>query len=157
MWASAIVAYLHYLSLAIIFAALIMELVTLKGELTLKAAWRIVIADSAYGIAGVLVLATGILRVLYFAKDTAYYMHQPFFWVKMGLFATVGLLSLYPTVSFLLWIKALRSEQPPEVSADKIKLLRRIIYSELVGFSLIPLTASMMARGLGTGWQMPWG
>ncbi len=157
MWASAIVAYLHYLSLAVIFAALIMELVTLKGELTLKAAWRVVIADSAYGIAGVLVLATGILRVLYFAKDTAYYMHQPVFWVKMGLFAIVGLLSLYPTISFLQWIKLLRSEKPPEVSAEKIKLLRQIIHWELVAFSLIPLTASMMARGIGADWQLPWG
>ncbi|NJL89105.1 MAG: DUF2214 family protein [Coleofasciculaceae cyanobacterium SM2_1_6] len=156
MWASAIVAYLHYLSLAVIFAALTIESVTLKGELTLKAAWRVVIADSAYGIAAVVVLTTGILRVLYYAKDTAYYMHQPVFWIKMGLFVTVSLLSLYPTISFLQWIKLLQAEKPPEVSPDKIKVLRQIIHWELVGLSLIPLTASMMARGIGAGWQLPW-
>ncbi|OIP78294.1 MAG: hypothetical protein AUK48_02050 [Oscillatoriales cyanobacterium CG2_30_44_21] len=152
MWASAIAAYLHYLSLGLIFATLSTELFTLKQDLTNRDGWRILIADTIYGIAGITVLVTGILRVLYYAKDTSYYMEQPVFWAKMGVFIVVGTLSLYPTFSFLRWIKPLRAAKAPEVSPEKIKLLRTIIHIELTGFSIIPLLASMMARGIGADW-----
>lgn len=152
MWASAIAAYLHYLSLGLIFAALSTELFTLKQDLTNRDGWRILIADTIYGIAGITVLVTGILRVLYYAKDTSYYMEQPVFWAKMSVFIIVGTLSLYPTFSFLQWIKPLRDAKAPEVSPEKVKLLKTIIHIELTGFSLIPLLASMMARGIGADW-----
>ncbi|MGI0480986.1 DUF2214 family protein [Geminocystis sp. CENA526] len=152
MWASAITAYFHYLSIGIIFASLSIEFFTLKEKLTVKEAWRIVLADSAYGIGAIIVLVTGVLRVLYFAKDTAYYMHQPVFFAKIALYLIVGIVSLYPTISFILWVKSLLEEKPPEFSLNKYKILRGIIIFELVGFSLIPLLASMMARGIGANW-----
>jgi putative membrane protein len=152
MWASAITAYFHYLSLGVIFATLITEFFTLKEELTLKDAWRILWADTAYGIAALTVLGTGILRVLYYGKETAYYMNQPVFWMKMAVFLVVGTLSLYPTISFLGWIKSLTQEKPPEITFNKYKRLKYIIIVELCGFTLIPLLASMMARGIGTQW-----
>ncbi|NLQ07717.1 DUF2214 family protein [Cylindrospermopsis raciborskii LB2897] len=151
MLVNAIVAYLHYFSLAIIFGSLCTELFTLKPDLTNKEGWRVLIADSAYGIAGVTVLITGVLRVLYLEKGPAYYTHQPVFWLKISIFILVGLLSLYPTFSFLMWIKNLRNQNSPEVSPEKINLLKTIIRLELVGFSVIPLFASMMARGIRLG------
>ena len=66
MWANAIAAYLHYLSLGLIFAALSTELFTLKQDLTNRDGWRILIADTIFGLAGITVLETGILRYLYF-------------------------------------------------------------------------------------------
>lgn len=152
MWASAVTAYFHYLSIGIIFASLAIEFFTLKEKLTVKDAWRIVWADSAYGTAAVVILITGILRVLYFAKDTAYYMHQPIFWLKIALYVIVGTVSLYPTISFILWVKGLLEEKAPEITLNKYKILRGIIAFELIGFSLIPLLASMMARGIGAHW-----
>lgn len=152
MWASAIVAYLHYLSIGVIFASLSIELFTLKQELNIKEAWRILWADSAYGISAVVILVTGILRVLYFAKDTAYYMNQPVFWIKVSLYLFVGTVSLYPTISFLRWIKSLLAEKPPEITINQYQRLKNIIIFELVGFSIIPLFASMMARGIGSNW-----
>ena len=95
---------------------------------------------------------TGILRVLYYGKETAYYMNQPVFWMKMAVFLVVGTLSLYPTISFLGWIKSLTQEKPPEITLNKYKRLKYIIIVELCGFTLIPLLASMMARGIGTQW-----
>lgn len=152
MLVSAIVAYLHYLSLGVIFATLATELFSLKSELTTKLGWRILIADSAYGMAGILVLVTGILRVLYFGQETSYYLSQPLFWVKMLLFVVVGTLSLYPTFTFLGWIKYLRLDKAPEPKANQVELLQKIITVELLGFSLIPLSAAMMARGVGYEW-----
>ena len=152
MWASALTAYGHYLSIGLIFAALSTELFTLKSELSIKEAWRIVIADTIYGIAAVAILGTGILRLLYFAKETSYYMHQPVFWLKMGVYALIGVLSLYPTISFIQWVIPLRAQKVPEVSAEKVKRLKTIIHLELLGFTFIPLFASMMARGIGSDW-----
>ena len=83
MWANAIAAYLHYLSLGLIFAALSTELFTLKQDLTNRDGWRILIADTIYGIAGITILVTGILRYLYFEKGADYYSHQPVFWMKI--------------------------------------------------------------------------
>jgi len=152
MWASAVTAYFHYLSIGIIFASLAIEFFTLKEKLTVKEAWRIVLADSAYGAAAVVLLITGVLRVLYFAKDTVYYMHQPVFWAKIALYVIVGTVSLYPTISFILWVKALLEDKAPEMTLNKYKILRGIIAFELIGFSIIPLLASMMARGIGADW-----
>lgn len=152
MLASAITAYFHYLSIGIVFASLAMEFFTLKEKLTVKDAWRIVWADSAYGAAAVVLLITGILRVLYFAKDTAYYMHQPLFWAKIALYVIVGTVSLYPTISFILWVKSLLEDKAPEFSLNKYKILRGIIAFELISFSIIPLLASLMARGIGSDW-----
>jgi putative membrane protein len=149
VWASAITAYFHYLSIGIIFAALAIEFFTLKEELNLKEAWRILWADSAYGIAAIIVLVTGILRVLYFAKDTAYYLNNPIFWVKIGVYLIVGTVSLYPTISFLKWIKSLMDKKVPEITINQYKRLKGVIIFELIGFSTIPLFASMMARGIG--------
>jgi putative membrane protein len=152
MWASAITAYVHYLSLGTIFATLATELFTLKKDLTAKEGWRIMVADTLYGIAGLAALVTGVLRVLYYAKEPSYYTHQPLFWVKIGLYILVGTLSLYPTFTFLRWIPPLRQDKAPEVSEDLIGRLKTIIRVELAGFSTIPLMASLMARGIGSDW-----
>ncbi|MDX2254633.1 MAG: hypothetical protein NW214_03865 [Pseudanabaenaceae cyanobacterium bins.39] len=50
MWASAITAYLHYLSFMVAFGALVLESHTLKKdmtELSLEQGWRLVIRDCA--------------------------------------------------------------------------------------------------------------
>lgn len=152
MWSNALVAYGHYLGIMLIFAALATETLTLKKELTLPEAWRISIADAVYGIAATLVLVTGILRVLYFGKGTAFYLHQPAFWAKVGVFAIVSLLSIYPTISFLRWIRPLRDQQPPTLTLPQVNRLHWFIRLELVGVAMIPLLAAMMARNIGGNW-----
>ncbi|MFQ3679125.1 MAG: DUF2214 family protein [Pseudanabaenaceae cyanobacterium] len=156
MWdsvvASAVTAWAHYLSYGAMTAALTVEHLTLKPEPTVKEGWRLVVADSIYGVAAIAVLATGVLRLLYFAKGSDYYMHQPLFWVKVGMYGVVGVLSIYPTVSFLGWIGGLRADQPPKLSAGRAKLLQWLVRGELLGMVFIPLLASLMARGVGSNW-----
>ncbi|NJN76323.1 MAG: DUF2214 family protein [Synechococcaceae cyanobacterium RL_1_2] len=146
---SAIVAYIHYLSFAIIFATLTIEHLTFKAELTFKDAVKILIVDTLYGLAGTAILVTGILRVLYFGQGKEFYTENPVFWVKVGIFIFVGLLSLYPTISYLFWIKPLRAKEIPTVSELQAKLIPIVIRVELLGFGLIPLVATLMARGIG--------
>ncbi len=147
MWKSAVVAYLHYLSFMLAFAALSVEILTLKKDLTLEAAWRIVMADSVYGLSALGVMITGILRVMYFGKGSDYYLGNHIFYTKIGLFIIVGLLSLYPTFFFIRWIEKLRDRQVPELEEAQVTRLSWLIRGELGGLAAIPLFAALLARG----------
>lgn len=149
MWGSVIVAYLHYIGFMLSFGSLAVEGLTLKQDLNSDEAWKIVIADAVYGISATIVLITGILRVLYFGQGSHYYLSNPIFHTKVALFLLIGAISLYPTISFLLWIGDLRQGKPPTLELPKINRLRWLIRVELVGFALIPLLAAAMARGIG--------
>ncbi len=146
MWASSITAYLHYLGFMLAFGALVVESQTLKKDLSLAEAWKVVVADAIYGLAGTTILVTGILRVIYFGKGTDYYLNNPVFYIKVGIFILVSLFSLYPTFSFLSWVKGLRDRKTPDLELPQVQRLLWLIRGELVGFTLIPLFAAILAR-----------
>ncbi|MGE5658412.1 MAG: DUF2214 family protein [Actinomycetota bacterium] len=148
MWGSAITAYLHYLSFMLAFGALVVESLTLKKDLSLKDAWRVLIADAIYGLSATAILITGVLRVIYFGKGSDYYLSNPVFYTKVGIFVLVGFLSLYPTFSFLSWIKDLRDNQPPKLELPQVQRLSWLIKGELAGLVIIPLLAAILARGI---------
>lgn len=148
MWGSAITAYLHYLGFMLAFGALVVESLTLKKDLSLPEAWRVVTADTVYGLSATMILITGILRVLYFGKGTDYYLSSPVFYTKVGIFIVVSLLSLYPTFSFISWVKGLRDNKLPNLDLPQVQRLSWLIRGELVGFALIPLFAAVLARGI---------
>jgi putative membrane protein len=145
MW---VTAYLHYLGFMIAFGSLVIEHLTLKKDLSLAEAWRVVIADGIYGLSATTILVTGILRVLYFGKGTDYYLSSPVFYTKISIFIVISLLSLYPTFSFLTWIKDLRNEQTPKLELLQVQRLTWLIRGELAGFVIIPLFAAILARGI---------
>jgi len=146
MWPSAITAYFHYLSFMLAFGAVVVELLTLKKELSIAEAWRILIADVIYGISASLVLFTGALRVLYFGKGADYYLGNPIFYTKVGLFLLVGALSIYPTISFVSWIGSLREGKVPQLGQTQFQWLSWLIRIELVGWISLPLLAALLAR-----------
>ncbi|WP_066382347.1 MULTISPECIES: DUF2214 family protein [unclassified Anabaena] len=148
MWGSAITAYLHYLGFMLAFGALVVESQNLKKDISLAEAWKVVIADAIYGLSATTILITGILRVMYFGKGTDYYLSSPVFYTKVGMFILVSLLSLYPTFSFLTWIKNLRENKPPHLEFSQLQRLCWLIRGELVGFCFIPLFAALLARGI---------
>jgi putative membrane protein len=146
MWTSAITAYFHYLGFMIAFAALTVEIFNFKKEMTLDEAKRVAVADAAYGLAALVILVTGVLRVLYFGKGTDYYLNNPFFYAKIGLFILIGLVSLYPTFTFISWFKGLQNGETPSLEIAQVNRLSWVIKGELFGFTLLPLLAAVMAR-----------
>ncbi len=146
---SASIAYIHYLSFMLCFGALVFERISLKSNPSREEAISMVIADVVYGIAGVALLISGIYRVIKFGQGSEFYTHNPIFWTKIVIFALVGSLSLYPTITYILWAIPLSKGKLPEVSTNLVARLRLIINIELFGFSSIPLFASFMARGIG--------
>tara|TARA_Y100001968_G_scaffold312918_1_gene336572 strand:- start:860 stop:1321 length:462 start_codon:yes stop_codon:yes gene_type:complete len=146
---SASVAYIHYLSFMVCFGALIFERISLKSSPSKKEAISMVIADVIYGIAGIALLISGIYRVIKFGQGSDFYTQNPIFWTKIIIFALVGSLSLYPTITYILWAIPLSKGTLPEVSSNLVARLQTIINIEIIGFSLIPLFATLMARGIG--------
>jgi putative membrane protein len=142
-------AFVHHAAAFALVSALVVELVLLRTGLTLGTARILQKADMALGISAGLLLAVGLLRVVYFEKGAAYYFHNAAFIGKLSLFVTVALLSIYPTVVFLSWNKSLKEGRLPPAPAAQLRSLRRIVHWELVGVVLILLCAALMARGIG--------
>ena len=143
------IAYLHYLSFIICVGALVLERTLLRVSLDRREIIKILITDIVYGIAALTIVASGILRVIYFGQGSEFYTLNPVFWTKIGIFIFVGLLSLYPTFTYILWAIPLRKEEVPEIKSDLIGRLGKIINIEIFGFLMIPLFATIMARGIG--------
>jgi putative membrane protein len=142
-------AFLHHLAAFTLVAAIAVEFVLLKGELTRWSARRLQVADMVLGIAATVLLLVGLARVFWFEKGAAYYFHNHAFLTKFSLFIIVALLSIVPTVEFLSWRKAVKAGEVPVVAAGKLKRVRMIVHIELAAIVLILLCAAIMAKG---GW-----
>lgn len=147
--AQAIAAYLHYLSIFVLFSLLTLEHVLFRQPLDLDRARRLVRVDIFYGISAGVVLATGLARVFWYGKGLDYYLNNSLFHAKVGLFVLIGLLSSLPTFVFLNWRNTLKAGQVPEISARMAKLVIMTIRLELLLALVLPLLAALMARGYG--------
>lgn len=146
---SAFAAFLHHLCFVAIMLLLSFEMLLLKQPLTLASAKKMMRYDAIYGAAAGLVLIIGALRVMYFEKGAVYYMHSAPFIAKMVLFLIVGLISIYPTMTFLKWNKSLKQDVVPVLDDAQSRKLRIIIHVELTLLALMILCATMMAKGVG--------
>jgi len=149
MLAAALFAFLHHLAAFALVAAIGVEFVLLRGELTYHRARQLRVVDALYGASAGLLLAVGLLRVFFFEKGAAYYFHSAPFLAKLTLFLLVGVASIYPTLEFQSWKGALKAGRAPLVAEEKMRRLRRIVHWEAAGIVLIVLNAALMARGIG--------
>src|SRR5262245_31480388 len=108
--------------------------------------------DLFYGIAAVVVFLTGLLRFAYFGKGVHFYLGNPLFYIKVGMFLLVALISVYPTMRFLAWRKMLKQGDLPALDPRTMTRLRAVIRLELGLLIVIPLLAVLMARGIGSTW-----
>lgn len=145
----AVAAYLHFLSIFLLFALLVLEHRLFKLPLDLERARSLVRIDLAYGVAAGAVLVTGLARVFWYGKGVDYYLANSMFHAKMGLFGLIALLSGFPTFVFLNWRNALKAGRVPEISPGKAKAVIMVIRLELLLALILPLLAALMARGYG--------
>ena len=104
----AFMAFLHHAAAFSLVAALVVEFVLVKPNITCGNARIVQNADIVFGIAAGVILIVGALRVIYFEKGPQYYLHNIAFHAKLGAFLVVGLLSIVPTIEFLRWRKQTR-------------------------------------------------
>lgn len=149
MWLDALLAWLHYTAIFFLIGFFAVELLLIRGPL--DARWIRLLAklDVALAISAMAVLVTGFLRLVYGAKGPHFYLdHWPFY-VKLGLFVAVGLISIHPTLAVIRWRRMLERDaawQVPEVERLRV---RRVIMLEVHLAAMIPVFAVVMSRGLG--------
>ncbi len=149
MLLAALVAFGHFLAFFVLTTTLVLQLGLLSDSISVVTARRIQRADRVSGIAAMLVLVFGFLRVVYFEKGADYYFDNTFFLIKLALFIAAALISIYPTLCYASWSPELKQEIAPEISAPILLRIRKIIHYELVGILGILLCASLMAKGFG--------
>lgn len=149
MWLDALLAYLHYISIFTLIVFLTAEAVVLRPDMTPEIRKRLGRYDAVYGVAAVAVVVTGVLRVIYGAKGYAFYVHNPVFHIKIGLFILVGLLSIVPTINILRWNKQGKTLPEFVPTPSEIAKTRRWVMIESHLIIFIPLAAVLMARGVG--------
>src|ERR1700723_3688761 len=134
-------AFLHHLCAFTLVAAVAIEFVLIRSELTLASARRLQVTDLVLGISAGALLIVGLLRVFFFEKGAAYYWHSHAFLTKFSLFVIVGLLSIIPTMGFLSWRRAISAGQVPVMEASRRKRVSMIIHIELAAVVIILLCA----------------
>ncbi|MBB3220495.1 DUF2214 family protein [Pseudoduganella umbonata] len=147
-----ILAIVHHLIVFGIAAVLAAELALLRptsmSPHTVKLLGRF---DTFYGLLALAILVAGFGRVFHGPKGADFYLDNPVFWIKVGAFAVVGILSIKPTVRILAWQKALKADAGFTPPAEELNAVRRRKLAEIHVFAIIPVAAAAMARGFGLG------
>jgi len=108
---------------------------------------RLFQADSLWGVAALLWIATGLLWVFgRLEKTPDFYLRNGFFWVKMALFVLVLALEIFPMLTFIRWRMA-RSRGGAPADGANLAVLIALNDAEVAIVLLIPFTAALMARG----------
>ncbi len=144
-----LLAYLHIAAILMVVVFLTSQAALLRTEwLNEAVVRRLARVDMIYGIAAMLLLATGFARTWWGIKGFAWYWSQPLLHLKVTLFVVIGLMSIAPTLRYRRWVKALQAGQGlPDAQA--IQSTRRIVMWEAHLLVLIPILAVCLARGLG--------
>lgn len=150
MTIGAVMAFIHHLAAFTLFASILFEHLTFKRDITLAGAKRLLAVDTVYGLSALTVLAVGFARAIYFEKGWAFYSANTFFWIKLGAFALAGLLSIYPTVTYMSWRVAIRQNILPPVPEFKFKRIAWLLRFQMLCMAVILFAAAMMARGVGS-------
>jgi putative membrane protein len=145
----ALAAYAHYAAILLTTIALGSELVLYRRALSSDAARTLQRVDVVFGLAAAALIVTGIGRIFASAKGWAFYVDNPVFWIKMALFLTVGILSIWPTLHFLSWRRTALPDGSVAVASRDFARIRGFLIAEVVVLFSIPLFASLMARGIG--------
>ena len=141
------VAFLHFFFILVSFGLLVAELVVFKRTLSPNDARWLRRLDVAYFIAILLLIGTGLLRLFYFGKGTAFYLSQVAFDLKMLVLIAVGAFSIPPTVAFLRLKPVIDANRTVVLSDRQFRRVRACIFAEIGLFLTIPLLATLMARG----------
>ena len=151
MIAPAVFSALHLLALAMGFSAVFARGRRLRdlrrAPSDAVALDRLLLADIFWGVAALLWLVTGLTRAFgRLEKTPDFYLHNGFFWVKMGLFLLVALLEVPAMGTFMGW-RLDKAHAGAKVGEANLDLLVRLNDVETGIVVVIPFVAALMARG----------
>ena len=145
----AVLAYLHFTAIFLLFALLTTQAVLMRSPLDASAIRLLGRIDIFYALSAVATLLTGMLRLGFGAKGADIHLGAWPVYVKVGLFIAVALISIKPTLEFIRWRRALEHDPSWQLPAQEQAAMRRMVMMEVHIAALIPVFAVMMARGMG--------
>ena len=147
---SALAAYGHYLSIILIVSSIMTERLTVKAAMSIEDEKLLGAADIFTGVAGLLLVVSGYYRATAYGKGWDFYSHEPVFWLKMTFLGIFGALSLFPTIIIIQRTVKIQQEGTIEPMSEELATrMKKVLNAELSALAFIPLTASLMARGVG--------
>lgn len=105
--------------------------------------------DLGYFLALIGSLATGLARLLFFGQDTAYYLANRLFWLKIALFFAIGLAALVPTLQYIRWNREARTAPAFAPLTRELERVRASLALQMALFLLLPLLSILVAQGYG--------
>jgi putative membrane protein len=143
-----LVAAVHLLALGVGLGAVWARGRALLGVLDATGLRRVFAADTWWGIAAGLWIATGLARAFAgLEKGTEYYLHSHAFWIKMILLGLVLALEVSPMLALIRWrIQFQRGEQPDTARSRRLAQIS-FVQAGLIVFMVFAATA--LARGYG--------
>ncbi|HEY9505826.1 MAG TPA: DUF2214 family protein [Gemmatimonadales bacterium] len=146
-------AWMHLLGLGIGLGAVWARARALRGPLDAPGLRRVFHADAWWGVAALVWIGTGLVRMLAgLEKGTEYYLLSHLFWTKMALLGIVLILEIQPAVTLVRWRALVARGGEPDTS--RAGRFARISYVEVVLVVLTVLVATAMARGIGMPTRM---
>lgn len=143
---SAVVSALHVLALAVGLPAVFLRGRALRSPLDAEGLRRLFAADNVWGVAALLWIGTGLARAFGgLEKGTQFYLGSRLFWVKLGLFAAILALELWPMTAFIRWRMRRGRGLAPDTS--RARLFHALNHAEMALVVVIVFVASFMARG----------
>lgn len=146
----ALLAYAHIVAILSLVVFLTSEAALCRSEwINAAVVRRLAKIDFIYMLTALAVLATGLARTVWGVKGFGWYWSQPLLHVKLTLFVVIGLMSIKPTLMFARWRKAVDATGALPAEAE-VKQARKWVMIEAHLLILIPLAATMLARGVWT-------
>lgn len=150
MLTESLLAYAHFVAILTLVVFVTSEAALCRPEwMNAAVVRRLARVDILYMAAAMAVLATGFARTYWGVKGFGWYWHQPLLHLKLTVFVVVGLMSIGPTRAFIRWRKALDAGGALPAEAE-VRQVRRWIMIQAHLVVLIPLAATLLARGVWT-------
>jgi putative membrane protein len=141
-------AALHLTALGIGLGAVWARARALRVPLDGPALRRVFYADTLWGLAALLWISTGLVRLFStMEKGTAYYLGNHMFWAKMGFLGLILALEVLPMMTLIRWRAGLAKGEPLDTSRAPALATISLVQALLVVAMVFAATA--MARGIG--------
>jgi putative membrane protein len=141
-------AALHLIGLGIGLGSVWARARAFGGQLDAAGLRRLFYADNWWGVSALILISTGLVRVLAgLEKGMDYYLQNHVFWGKMALLLGILVLEVSPMVTLVRWrIQAARGAMPDTRLARRFAGISYVQAALLLG---MVLAATAMARGIG--------
>ena len=146
-------AAIHLLALGFGLGAVIARGTALRESPSNAALRRAFRSDSTWGIAAILWIGTGLWRLLAgIEKPTSFYLKNPVFHAKMGLFLIILLLEAWPMITLIRWRRSFSAGESAErlmASSGAGRRIATLSHIEALVVVMMVFVASALARGFG--------